>query len=650
MNRFFSFMLTAMVIGGMVASCGGNKNNIEPGPGPENQDPDPIPEEITDYYVSVEGAGTKEGTSADNAMGLAELRALILQPMLETEKVDDDGNPVLDGDNPVIVRVQDDEVAFANAAKLDGKTIHFADGTYVLNGEEDGEIVPAKMEFHSYEKQVEVTFEGSRNAILSGNNVYRVLTIGNQVNLTLKGMTVKDGNLEEGNEDGAGITIAAGDSGDATLNAEGVLFSHIRNSSSKSGGAIRVGKGKFVAKDCVFDDTNYARNGASIISSNAKAVVECKSCTFSSGSYNTGGAVNNSGGSQHYEDCIFNACYTETGAGAAIHTNAEGSVVVAERCSFIGCLPRKNEATVASKPAGVISVQTSDVTLDGCLFENCVGGGAALVYLQSADCLFKCNNTVFRNNVGYDRGLIQTNASKSNDIASVAFFNNCLFLNNKLKTNQWGLILHGGTPGAGCFNNCTFYGNTRDEAGGNGVCLNTDGSIVLLNSTLIESDDLVSLRANNDDARNCFLVINSIVVNTSSGKPFIASDKLKPALCNSYNSIMGSTYSAPAQYKSNDDILDATLESIGGSFNENAKLFTWNGPGEGFTKMAAADFENALKTGASQRVTNKEHPYLGAKSLGTAFYEWLVSIDAIGKDAAGTARGSAWWPGAYQAN
>lgn len=641
MKRYFSFLLTAMVIGGMAISCGGNKNGVEPGPGPDTDpdpDPDPTPEVITDYYVSVEGSGTKDGTSAQNAMGMEEIRSLLLQPMVEGE--DGEGNPIL---------VQDDEQAFANAQKLDGMTIHLADGTYILNN--------LKIEFNGYEKPVAFTIEGSQNAILSGNNTSRVLLIGNQVDLTLQGMSIQGGNLENDiSQEGAGIYIAAGESGSAKVTAKGTLFDGNRclgandDNKGNSGGAVGVAKGTFIAEDCVFGTENFARNGASIYTKNNEALVQATRCTFKSKSHNTGGAANNSKGKQYYYDCIFDGCSTLVGAGAAIHANAAGSIVVAERCTFKNCTPRANEATTESKAAGVISVQTSDVTLNDCTFTDCFGGAGSLILLQANDGLLKCNNTVFKNNTGYDRGLIQVNGSKSNDIANVAFFNNCRFYDNKLKTNKWGLILHGSTPSAACFNNCTFVDNVREQAGGNGVCLNTDGSIVLVNSTLIESDDLVSLRANNNDARNCFLVVNSIVLNTSSGKPFIASDKLQPALSSSYNSILGSTYSAPTQYKSNNDILDATAETLGGSVNATSKLYVWNGPGESFTKLAAADFENILKTGASQRISNKEHPYLGTKSLGEAFYEWLVSIGAVGKDAAGTDRGASWWPGAYQAN
>lgn len=641
-------------------SCGENKNNLEPGPGPEpGPEPEPEPEVITDYYVSLEGSGTMDGTSAANAMNFEALREFILQPLTEVEI------PAGEGEEPVIDIIQDDEKAFEMAAKLDGITVHFADGTYVLNSTitqmpgEGGEalevpvFVPAKIEFSGYEKQVEITFEGSQNAILSGDEKYRVLTIGNQVALTINGMCVKDGNLEAetANEDGAGILIAAGESGNATLNANGTLFSNNRNKEGKSGGAVRVAKGTFNATNCVFDELNYARNGGSIFTNSDAAEVHCTACTFKSSSYNTGGAANNSGGKQYYENCLFDGCFNKAGAGGAIHANASGSVVVVENCTFKKCRARINDAAVANKDSGIISVQTCDFTINNSLFEECEGISGAIILLQSSMNLFKCNNTAFIGNKASDRGLIANKASGSNDIASVGFFNNCVFYNNTMSTNQWGFILHGGNPGVAAFNNCTFYGNTRGQAGGNGVGLNSDGSIILLNSTFIEADDLVSVRANTNDARNCVLLANSIVLNTSEGKPFIASDKMKSPKCGSYNCILGSVYTAPETFVFHGDVKDATMETLNGSYNANTKLYVWNGSvPEGFTKMSAEEFETILKQGASARPTNQVHPYLGEKTIGEAFYEWLNGIGAIGKDAAGTSRGNSWWPGAYQAN
>ena len=53
------------------------------------------------------------------------------------------------------------------------------------------------------------------------------------------------------------------------------------------------------------------------------------------------------------------------------------------------------------------------------------------------------------------------------------------------------------------------------------------------------------------------------------------------------------------------------------------------------------EFETALKS-----VTVKNGNTIVTDELGTAFYGWLPEIGAVGKDALGTSRGAAWWPGA----
>lgn len=586
---------------------------------------------VTDYYASESGSGSKDGLSAGSAFGIEELRAFIAQPvMLEGEE-----------------EKQIDALAYEMAALLDGATIHFEDGTYVLPAE--GVTSGLKMEFTGYPKPVEVSFTGSSNAVLSGGGASRVLLLGNQTDITVKGMSIKDGNLVQANEEGAGVMVAAGGSGTATLNLEGTVFANNQNNTSVSGGAIRCAKGTVNATGCVFEADNYARNGGSIYTNNDNAVVNCVNCTFKSHSYNTGGAANNSKGRQTYVKCVFDGCYTETGAGAAIHANAAKCTVEMDQCQFLHCVVMKNNpmASTKSKSSGIISIQLADVTISNSLFEDCEGVSGAIINVQQENGIFKCFNTVFKGNRGADRGLVQVNASAANNRAPVAFFNNCTFYDNTMRTNEWGFILHGGNPGAACFNNCTFYGNTRQTAGGNGVGLNTDGSIILLNSTYIGADDLVSVRANTADERDRVLIANSIVLNTSEGKPFIASDKLKPA-ANSYNSIMGSVYTAPDNYSSHNDVMDATLATLGGSFDTGKFVYAWNGPADGFTKMSASDFETIVK-GAANNVLSS-NSYLEGKTLGEAFYEWLTSLGAVGKDALGTSRGSSWWPGAYQKN
>ena len=587
---------------------------------------------VYDYYVSEAGSGNKDGRSEANAMSLDSLRAFVAQP--------------LDGEGKQI-----DELAHLMAAILDGTTVHFADGTYVLNVNSSEH--PAKIEFTGYPKQVDLTFEGSNAAILSGGNEYRVLTLGNQINLTLNGMAVKDGNLTSVSEEGAGVLLAAGGSGSATLNAIGTLFSGNKNSTSQSGGAIRVAKGTFNATNCTFDEENYARNGASIYSNNDAAEVNCTGCTFRSHSMNTGGAANNSRGKQRYVNCLFDGCYTEGGTGGAIHVNAAGAVVTIKNCTFKDCRAFTNELEKPNdnKASGIISMQTADVTIEGSVFDGCYSSAGAVILMQKSEaCLLKCNNCIFKNNKGRSRGLIQiAGTDKNGSGLGVAFFNDCVFYNNEMVTGAWGLVFHGANPTAACFNNCTIYGNTREAYTNQSVGLNTDGSLIFTNSTYVNADGLAALR-NTNASSTAFLVANSIVINTgatvsgSEVKDFVNSAAMKTPF-HAYNSIMGQSYSAPAStFETGTSIHDATMATLsGGQYSEADNAYLWNGPSQEFEMMTPAAFETAVK---SVNVNNGNT--LVGGELGTAFYNWLEGLGAIGKDAAGNSRGSLWWPGAYQ--
>ena len=483
------------------------------------------------------------------------------------------------------------------------------------------------------------------------------MTLGNQVKLTVNGMTVKDGSREE--ESGAGILVAAGASGNATLALNQTVFASNNAGTVQSGGALRCSKGTITATDCVFEADNYARNGGSIFTNDDKALVTFTGCTFKSHSTNTGGAANNSKGVQHFVNCIFNGCYTETGNGGAIHANAADCIITFDGCQFKGCKARVNDLseTSVNKGAGIISLQQADVTISDCLFENCEATTGALIYLQAggtgpgAGGWFKCNNTRFIGNKAADRGLIQCNGSKSNTQAAIGFFNNCVFYNNTMRTNQWGFILHGGNPGIACFNNCTIYGNTRLQEGGNGVLLNTDGVLVFTNSTLIGAADLVAVR-NTDSSNNArVLLANSLIINTSSIKTplvFGPFDKMKCPLY-VYNNIMGPAVDeTDVSLTGRENIYEAALEGLGNvSFDTEKYVFTWKGPADTFGKITPADFETAVKESLDVKFGDF-NGYIGDKSLGQFYYGWLAEIGAIGKDAAGTSRGSAWWPGAYQ--
>ncbi len=597
------------------------------------------------YYVSVAGAGAKDGSTAGNALDLETFISLVKTVELVA-------------DDPVSQETSD-----LHAKAVDGVTFHFESGTYLLSDEKHPQGL--KLEYSNYPTQVKIVFEGEDDAVLSGGGKSRVLLLGNQVDLSIKGMKVADG--YNATEPGAGISVAAGASGNATLRLDRTVFAGNRTTTEQSGGALRCAKGKILATECVFEATNYSRNGASVMTNNAEAEVSFTGCTFKSCSSNTGGAANNSKGRQTFTDCDFTGCYTETGTGAAIHVNGEGSEEYIDNCRFTSCKGLTNSpmATSTNKPSGVISVEWGRVDIKNSVFSDCEAATAALINMRAGagknaatGGFLTCSNTVFKNNRASDRGFIQLNGSKSNSQAAVAFFDNCVFTGNTMRTNQWGHILHGSNPSVACFNNCTIYGNERSEGGGNGVLLNNDGFIAFTNSTLIDSGDLAAIRNTDDSNGARHLVANSIMINTSTAADVCVADGDPEGKNNMrcpfylYSSIVGPVFQVdklPSKTIA-DSVLDAKESSLdGGKWDAGKNLFLWNGPASGFNKMASSDFETKVKEALNVNLT-AFNAYMGGKTVGEVYYAWLTEIGAVGKDAAGTARGAAWWPGAYQAN
>ena len=646
MKRFFSYLLTAAAIVSLSLACSkdngqtpantDNGGQDQPGGGDE-----PAVVETKDYYVSLEGAGTKDGKSEANAFSFKELRELLTLAL-------NNSAPEPEGEDPTPV-----PPVYEDLDMIDGYTIHFADGTYVLPLSAD-ETEGLVLSLPGAEKVVELTLKGSSNAILSGNKLARVLTVGDQVKLTIDGMAVKDGFSET--LSGGGIKVhAETEGGKAALVLRKTVFDNNRVCSGEesgtpkcSGGALWCANGTIEAEECVFEAENYGRNGGAIYTDNEKAVATFKSCTFKCHTFNTGGASNNSKGTQKFENCTFDGCYTEGGTGGALHCNAAGAVMEVNNCVFQNCKVFVNEIAkgTISKSTGIISLQKGDFTVKGSTFKNCEGISGAVILLQSDDAgIFKCMDSQFLDNEGKTRGIIQTNGK------SAAFFNNCVFKGNKMTEAAWGLILHGGNPSAACFNNCTVYGNTRDKFSNQSVAFNNDGSIILANTTYIGEDGLASVRSTSAN-NTSVLVANSIVVNKGATvgdavvTNFVDAGNMK-APFHAYNSILGGSYTAPSTvFELNASVSDAKEADLaGGSFDGAKGVYTWNGPVEGFTKMTAEGFETAVK---SVNV-NMGNTIIDGE-LGTAFYSWLSEIGAIGKDALGTARGAAWWPGAYQAN
>ena len=97
--------------------------------------------QLAAYYVKEQPAGNATGMDWDNAMGVDALRNL-----LQTNS--------------------NSEISNANAAKLDGKKIYVAAGSYEIVKENSG----VKIEYSGYSKQVEITIEGGYDPSSTGTD------------------------------------------------------------------------------------------------------------------------------------------------------------------------------------------------------------------------------------------------------------------------------------------------------------------------------------------------------------------------------------------------------------------------------------------------------------------------------------------------
>ena len=561
------------------------------------------------FYVSAEAKGRKDGSNWDNAAGLTELKALL--------------------------------------AKGAVMNVYMSAGTYSV---EDALVSEAEgADFSVYGGYP----ADAKAASLSGRDAKANATIfdgggKSQIWLTKKGNVLFDGlTFQNG--------FSAKDNGGALVfNGTGVTgkvvdCSFIGNKVTDgtnstqylSGGAIHVFEAKVTVENSSFSK-NYGRNGGSLFTNNAKAELTVKGCTFTEDyALNTGGSINNSNGTQTIENCTFTGCYNLGGAGGAIHINGASAVQTLKNCVFNACEANRNNSYLkvdAKACGGAISVQNANLDIIGCTFDGNMGSAGSAMLLQSGDGLIRVSDSVFKNNKGASRGLIQTNGK------AVLFMNNCQIYDNTMRTNQWGTVIHGGNPSVVCMNNCSIHNNVSQQAGGTTVCLNNDGFTVVVNTTVVGENFKSLCRANNKNG-SFSLYDNCVLANKhANGLVFVKEANSSVKL---YDDIIGSkaTDNDGSWLVKNNVVVDSELSFCNGaSFDSSKGYWKWNGPSASFTKAKEADIVTRLKAIDSNNGNTRLNGAFAPK-----FVEWVESLGGFNKDQLGTTRTtSGTWPGSVE--
>lgn len=232
---------------------------------------------VFDYYVSLDGTG--EGLSSDKPMSFIKMQEMFTAA----------------------------GATMSACYKLDGATFHLADGDYVLS---ETFTIPASANNTTY--SVTIKGNGASKTILNGNSACIVMKVGNYINLTLKGMALKNGSTSNG----AGLYLAWGNKssdGNSIVTCEDCLFAS--NKATGSGGALLSqqsatgGLARF--NNCIFE-SNSATKGAVLYTIGYTAFMFNK-CTFRSNSATENGMAFNVGSSTVYNtrlamnNCTLNA-------------------------------------------------------------------------------------------------------------------------------------------------------------------------------------------------------------------------------------------------------------------------------------------------------------------------------------------------------
>lgn len=571
------------------------------------------------FYVSTEAKGRKDGSNWDNAAGLTELKALL--------------------------------------AKGAVMNVYMSAGTYsvtdALVSEADG------ADFSVYGGYS----AGAKGASLKARDAKANVTIfdgggKSQIWLTKKGNVLFDGlTFQNG--------FSAKDNGGALVfNGTGVTGKVVdcsfignkvtegnNNTKGLSGGAIRVGEATVMVENCSFSK-NYGRNGGSLYTDHAKANLTVKGCIFTEDyTYNTGGSINNSNGTQTIEDCTFTRCYNQVGTGGAIHINGASAVQTLKNCVFNACEASSKysyETTDSRACGGAVSVQNAFLDIIGCTFDGNMGSAGSAMFLQKGDGLVRVTDCVFKNNKGASRGLIQIQS----DSKAVLFMNSCQIYDNHLRTYQWGTVIHGGNPSVVCMNNCSIYNNLNlnkdltNPKNNNPVCLNNDGFTVVVNTTVVGENAKALCRANNNTTSHSFsLYDNCVLVNKhTDGLVFFKEANSSVKL---YNDIIGpkATNTDGSWLVKNNVVVDSELSFCNGaSFDSSKGYWKWNGPSASFTKAKEADIITRLNALDSNNGNTRLNGAFAPK-----FVEWVESLGGFNKDQLGTARTtSGTWPGSVE--
>ena len=429
------------------------------------------------FYVTVDGAGTKDGKSWANAMSGAAFADMLKAAVYVEPETPEESEPT----DPSLAEETTDSTE-PSVAAFNGATFHFAAGTYNF-----GETLRL-----TYNDVVTLEFlggydaNGNRNAennvtVFTGNNEHRIFNFASEMQCKFDGINFVNGYAEKG----GAIVASLGSYSFTNCN-----FSE--NESVAGGGAILFSAGgSAIFENCEFNNNestplspdldDKALGGTVYCNSNtAGLVLTFKGCVASDNTAYRGGFICSYGAKINISNSTLTRNESRRGGGVFYLSSAADLTV--ENCVFT-----ENKALY-----GATINADSQVVVNGCRFENndASGNGGAISIGVGGSLKvnpFNGEPTLFINNKAknYSGAIIFETNIDANRITGAHFIGN---------SAQWGgaveVYAKPDMRTRVVFDGCLFEGNYAVEDGGTnagrgGAIFHEDeANIVLVNSTL----------------------------------------------------------------------------------------------------------------------------------------------------------------------
>jgi len=471
-----------------------------------------------------------------------------------------------------------DYAKLAAAFKLDGYTIKVAEGTYEVS-------LSCNFSQNDGETKADFAIEGgydeegnadeNAKATFSGEGENRIIGISDGVGLTLKNLILTNGKITSG--EGAAIRASTSD-----LFIENCVFT--KNVSEGDGGAL------------YFNTWGSPKYSLSITGS-----------TF-------GGDTAEDG--------------NKAKAGSAMW------IVNANNASISGCTFKNNNATTLHDPYfGCVTITgNAKASLSECHFKNNTGGAidvsststSGLVTINK--CRFEGNKTSYRGASVWVPGTLPV------------YLNNCVFKNDKGARRGISVAMDSATSGKSGqlgINNCTFdHGSTYTD-GGEGTYDTSvgwlgdvwlSGQAIVANTTIAGEGVHGALNFYKGNGNpDGSVVVNSIIC-ADDMKDYVWRLTGSGYTVEGYYNLFAGDYAHLVNFHSDTDVKHLPWAD------------NWSPSTDPVTGLIDYTVPKGLTVNKIPTVDEVSTAIKSQKTFGTAFYDWLVSVDGIEKDAAGNSR------------